>query len=309
MPLFRRKGSPPDDATPIEQRVTAIAREVAAEAGFETVALQTADPLEPVLVGDDGYQFALFNLIVKCRDADPSRWKAIARGHIGTLIRARREAAPAELDRTALLQQVRTRVVPASMIEGRVDLSYAHPVAPGLVLVICIDYPETVTTLNSADVVRLAAPVHELFAAGLRNTAAEPIDEHERLEDGVWLAGGSSLFVASKIADPDAFRRLTGEAPHGVVFSVPNRSMILYTTPIGAAAARNVTALARFTAHFAVANADSQPGGVLSPMLYYVDDENEIEDVGAPDADGGYVVRASGRFGAMLESLAGESDA
>lgn len=305
MPLFRRKGPAPDDAAPIEQRVTAIAREVAAEAGFETVALETADPHEPVLVGDDGYQFALYNLITMCRDADPTQWRSIAQNHIGSLVRARRQATPAQLDRTALLQQVRARVVPDVGLDGPVDLSYARPVAPGLALVLCIDYPETVTTVNAAEVAKLAAPLDELFEVGLLNTAAEPVDEHEPLEDGVSLVGGASLFVASKIADLEAFRRLTGEAQHGIVFSVPNRSVILYTKPTGTDAPKNVTALARFTAHFVVANADSQPGGVLSPLLYYVDDADEIEDVGAPDADGGYVVRASGRFGAMLESLAG----
>lgn len=308
MALFRRMGSGSDDSTPIEQQVTAIAREVAAEAGFETVAIETADPLEPVLVGDDGYQFRLFNLIASCRDADPAQWRAITQEHLGALIRARREKGATELDRTALLQQIRTRIVPTTLVrETSVDLGYARPVAPGLGLVLCIDYPETVATVNATELGRLAAPAEELFETGLRNTAAEPVDEHDALEDGVWLVGGASLFVASKIAEPETFRELIGPAPHGVVFSVPNRNVILYTKPTDSSAALNVTALAKFTAHFAVANADSQPGGVLSPLLYYWDDGDEIEDVGAPDSQGGYAVRASGRFGAMLESLTGNA--
>ncbi len=136
-----------------------------------------------------------------------------------------------ELSREQLLAQIRTRVLAVDALTmGGIDMSgYARPVADDLAVVLCVDFPETVTYVSGADAARLG-DLDELFRAGQANTDDEPIDQIEHVaEHGVTIVDGTSVFTSSKVLNMPALleRMDVADAPHGVVFAVPDRGIVV----------------------------------------------------------------------------------
>ncbi|MDL9936946.1 hypothetical protein QSJ18_09360 [Gordonia sp. ABSL1-1] len=221
----------------------------------------------------DGHRMPLDNALAKCRAANPDDWSAIVEQHFGALARQAAQPGVDQLTGDQLASQVRTRLVHIDDLRVPIDPStvidmteYALPVADDLAAVLCIDFPETVTYLNSERARSLDLPA--LYTHGQANTDAEPLDEVFTTDEGRIAVGyGSSLFVASKALNmPALLHRIFGstDTPHGVVFATPNRNEVLLHR---ISADNSITAIGSL-ASLAAARFDGAVGAV-SPNIYF----------------------------------------
>jgi hypothetical protein len=299
--LFGRKDQAQQD---VPLAVATIARQLLTERGFETTIDLAKDPLDPHLMGADGWVYPLYNLILSCKEEPPRKWRAVVANHLTRILSSRANQPADELDAEMLRRQVRTRLLSA-VKDDRVDLSYARPFAPGLIVALCIDYPETVRTIGSSTVSKLSLTPEDAFRAGQENTNAEPIDEKSEIAPGVWALGGASLFIASKVADLDALIQTSiGPAPDGIVFAIPHRSMVVYAKPEGPGFARAVETLLTAVDKMARDPNAALPGGLLSGAIYYSHD-GTVDLIGGRAKDSGELqIDSFGRFGEVLEKWA-----
>jgi len=145
-----------------------------------------------------GLQMVLANLTEQAKRVDRAEWPTLVATYVA---RAQSQPTPPEhLSADELRTQVRTRLVPDTRDEWDGTSTYARPFAPGIVQVLCVDYPQMVTTVSDKTLDKLALPLNELWQYGQANTDAEPIDEQDKLDDHVSLLAGGSFFVASKVA-------------------------------------------------------------------------------------------------------------
>ena len=303
--LFGRKNPAHQD---VPLAVAKIARQLLAEQGFETTIDLAKDPLDPHLMGADGWVYSLHNLILSCREEPQRKWRAIVADHQSRILISRANQPAEELDAEMLRRQVRTRLL-SDVEDDRLDLSYARPFAPGLIVAICIDYPETVRTIDSSTISKLSLTPDEVFRAGQENTNAEPIDERTEIAPGVWALSGTSLFVASKVVDLDTLIQTSiGPAPDGIVFATPHRGMLMYVKPEGPEFAVAVQTLLIAADNMARNSNASLPGGLLSPAIYYAN-EGIVDVIGGRATDNDALhINASGRFGELLGKWANSSD-
>lgn len=298
MALFGRKAQDPGD---IEAEVASLARRTLAERGLETTVEGAPGALR--LIDSGGMTYFVYNLALKCRVAPRRQWARIVEAHIDSMLQGRDEPDTAQLGPDQVRRQIRTRILPAEGA-GPIDLGYARPLAPGLVVALCIDFPQTVTTLGSRQVAELGLPLDELYRFGMANTAGEWIDERAEIQDGVRLLGGGSLFIASKAADmQNLVETVTGPAPHGVLFAVPHRHVLLYAVPTGPELVLSVNSLLRLTVQLAHDGQNPPPGGVLSDDIYFWAD-GAVERIGGFNREtNAFAVEASGRFADVLQRL------
>ncbi len=124
-----------------------------------------------------------------------------------------------------LLAQIRTRLNPPLPPEHS-PTTYARPAFDGLVIDLNLDLPDAVQTLSDHQV--SGHDLDLLYEVGQRNTDAEPMDI-ERLDHDVVALMGESFFIASKALNMPALIDTVfgGSAPLGVIFSVPQRGLLL----------------------------------------------------------------------------------
>ena len=200
---------------------------VLAENGVEA----TLDDDGATFSAADGYKLTLDNAAKTCFYAPRDEWRPIMERFFGKAARSSELPLVDELSREQLLAQIRTRVLAVDALTmGGIDMSgYARPVADDLAVVLCVDFPETVTYVSGADAARLG-DLDELFRAGQANTDDEPIDQIEHVaEHGVTIVDGTSVFTSSKVLNMPALleRMDVADAPHGVVFAVPDRGIVV----------------------------------------------------------------------------------
>ncbi|MFT4088180.1 MAG: hypothetical protein QM658_13725 [Gordonia sp. (in: high G+C Gram-positive bacteria)] len=130
---------------------------------------------------------------------------------------------------------------------------------------LCVDFPETVSYLSDDHAAR-QPDLDELFRIGQSHTDAEPIDDVQRVDDGVTAVIGDSVFTASKILDmPSLLAKLeVDDAPHGVVFGVPERSVILVHMVRDISSLTAIGQLAGIAAHLY-----GQAAYSVSPNIYH----------------------------------------
>ncbi|MDU0968936.1 MAG: hypothetical protein E7A62_07915 [Actinomycetaceae bacterium] len=180
----------------------------------------------------------------------------------------------ADIPASELRGIVRARVVPADYLDG---LSYARPLEDGLVEALALDFPDRVGTVTDAVLEQLALGVDELFAHGEANTVAEPIDSVSE-ENGVMVASGDSLYLASKIVDiPGFLEDQEVDAPDGLLFAIPNRHALLWKVPQADSALGDVMALAQLVQILSPENGFEAPGGMLSRQVFYWSPDGVVE--------------------------------
>ncbi|MGD8169996.1 hypothetical protein ACEXOS_022510 [Herbiconiux sp. P16] len=303
MGLFGKKREP------LEVAVPALARAAFAERGMETTIEFGLTPDDTMLVGADKRVYPLFNLLVICRPEPERRWKALVERHAAAMLAAENDAPAEQLGADLLRARLRTRLVRHFDDDPfPIDVAYARPFAPGLVLALCIDNPEAVATLNSSTVAELAIGLDEAYRVGQANTDGEPIAEHSELGGDIWLVGGESLFIASKAAGFDVvLDRFSGPAPLGVVFAVPQRSLLVYLVPSRPDHVGSIGRMMHVVDRIARDAETTMPGGLLSADLFYRSADGEVERIGGRQPDSqNLAIDATGRFGAVLEALRAE---
>jgi len=132
--------------------------------------------------GPEGYRLLLptgmvmflANITRAAEDIDPGDWDEMVRRQVQGLLASQSYTQPENLSAEQLRRQVRTRLISDEETEHE-DTSYARPFAPGIVQVLCVDYPQSVATLSAKTLPELPLSLYELYAVGQANTDAEPI--------------------------------------------------------------------------------------------------------------------------------------
>lgn len=178
-----------------------------------------------------------------------------------------------QLDVDSIASMIRSRVIAEDASEKK---TYARPVVEGLVEILCLDYPNRVLTLDDDSVGQLGLPIDELYVLGRANTQAEPIDERFE-EDGIQFVSGDSMFIASKITNiPALLDQLGIDAPDGLLFSIPNRSLLIYKVPTDFT---DLVGIANMANVFTPEAGFDNPGGLISAAVYYWSPNGSIESM------------------------------
>jgi hypothetical protein len=296
--LFRK---PADDAS----EVTRLAQDFLGRRGLLTTLEDTGDLNNPGLRTTSGEIYFLGNVVAKCSSEPRRVWKQIIGEHFDSLLNSRDVIEPEDLDPASLRRQIRTRLLMDMGEADRETYGYARAFAPGVIMVLCVDYPQTVRTLNSSTVGKLPIMVDELFIVGQANVDAEPVDEHEELSSGsgVIALSGGSLFIATKVANmPKVIDEYLPPAPHGVVFAIPHRGLVLCAVPTSVESVQSVQNLILFSNGFAEGRYGPLPGGPVSSGVFYWSADG-VEQIAGKAGMKPLDVDATGRFGDMLNEL------
>ena len=147
------------------------------------------------------------NLIDELAQTDLSKHEVRIERWVAFIMESGRIAEQSITDPDELRQRVRTRIIPADLAADP-HLSYARPFPGGLALALCLDFPNTVTTVTNEHLDKYPLSLDELYHWGQINTDNEAIDEHTACGPFTGIAG-ESLFIASKaahIASPASMR-------------------------------------------------------------------------------------------------------
>lgn len=208
------------------------------------------------------------------------------------------EPVPAHLTPDDVRGRVRTQLIRADYADrfaGDNTFDYARPFSDGLVVGLCLDFPDDVVTITDEALGGLSLGEEELFAFGQLNTGKEPADEHQEVMPGLHLVAGESFFVAAKAAN---FPGVLGAVPYGVLFTVPQRHMLLALPVVDEQTLPMVQHLLGATMQ--VITGSQAPGGVLSPEVHF-SRGGEVTTMTSVGADGRVVFAADARLGQAFE--------
>jgi hypothetical protein len=218
-------------------------------------------PGDDRLVDGNGNHFWLYNLQLQCASLDVTEVESAVRFHFDQHFAAHQQPSVNDLTDAEFLARVRTRLVPPDA-SGMLSMNYARPAFDGLVAELSRDMPTTVHTVSDADV--KGRDLDFVYQVGQANTDAEPATA-KVFDNDVTALYGESFFIASKALNMSALvATYLGEAPLGVVFSVPYRSL-LFIHPVGATTREAVGWIASTT----LGQTQDAPGGPVSRDTYY----------------------------------------
>ncbi|HEU4513288.1 MAG TPA: hypothetical protein VFR87_09300 [Nocardioidaceae bacterium] len=299
----RSQPDPTFDFLTVEQaaRLRELARVAFAEAGVETV--PHAQHLEAV----DGRQFGLWNLAAGCAQAPGGEpeWPLVVREHVATTLHGLDGPDIGQMPAEDVLALAHLRLVDAASMPPalRGSLSYARDLPGGLLEVVAVDLPDTVSMLTDEDVARVGEA--EVREAGLRNLVDVPVESYEVVGEpgagALHVVEGSSFFTASKLL---AFESVLGqtwgsqELPYGAVVAVPTRHMLVFH-PVEAI---DVLGAVQQLTGLAASFFDEHPGGV-SPFVYWWH-QGELTQLSAFDEEGSLRIEVGDGFTEVLNELA-----
>ncbi len=229
----------------------------------------------------------LDNMIANAREIERDEWPQFVSYMVTAQLEAQNRTEPEDMSEDELRQRIRTRLL-SDVEDDLVDTSYARAFAPGIVQALCVDYPDTVTTLPSSALDSVAMTVDDLFAQGQANTDAEPIGEQFEINEFVKGLTGDSLFIASKAANLGALvPEVTGTAPLGIVFAIPNRSLLLYSVITQDEWINQLMGVVQTADSLSFSPDFHHPGGLVSPYTYYWAPDGTVERIGGRQGEEG----------------------
>lgn len=247
--------------------------------------LEQADDLETAAVVDaHGTEWLLANLIQRLRlQQERDDWPQAVTDHVESMLTTSDHPAPETLAPDELRPLLRSRLV-AEVAGDPSDLSYGRRFAPGVLEVLCLNYPESVLTMPRELVEQLAIGLDEAFAQGRANTDAEPVEERFHVDDSVWGLTGDSMFIASRVTNmARLIADVIGPAPLGVSFAIPNRSLVIYTVMTEEGWRQEATDLIQVLETILTDDDFYHPGGLVSSDIFYWSPEGRIEPLGGPE--------------------------
>ncbi|TBN57430.1 hypothetical protein EYE40_08510 [Glaciihabitans arcticus] len=252
--------------------------------------------IDTVLITAAGARYPLYNLFVRTAQANEDETINLVMQHVDSMVEAANQPDIASLSDEDLSRMVRTRIVPRDVID-QISAKYSIRVASDLVALLCVDFPTHVAWLNDDQLAD--RNIDDLFATGMQNTMGEQVDDVQQ-SGPISMIVGDSLFIASKVLGmPQLISEHLQDAPHGVLFGVPNRHLIFALPLVDMASIAAAGALATMVAN--QANADDNPGGTLSADVF-IWRAGRIERAGGVNPDG--TVQMIGDS-LMLEALEG----
>jgi len=208
------------------------------------------------------------NLIDELAQTDPSTHEVTIERWVAFIMESGRIAEQSVTDPDELRQRVRTRIIPANLAANP-HLSYARPFPGGLALALCLDFPNTVTTVSNGHLEKYPLSLDELYHWGQINTDNEAIDEHTTCGPFTGIAG-ESLFIASKAAHiASLVSTLHIDAPHGLLFAIPDRSVLLYAPADPTSPTHQFVSLVDYLRIDILQRLHTMPARILSKDLFY----------------------------------------
>ena len=208
------------------------------------------------------------NLIDELAQTDPSKHEVTIERWVAFIMESGRIAEQSVTDPDELRQRVRTRVIPADLATDP-HLSYARPFPGGLALALCLDFPNTVTTVTNEHIDKYPLSLDELYHWGQINTDNEAIDEHTTCGPFTGIAG-ESLFIASKAAHiASLVSTLHIDAPHGLLFAIPDRSVLFYAPADPTSPTHQFVSLVDYLRIDILQRLHTMPAHILSKDLFY----------------------------------------
>ena len=208
------------------------------------------------------------NLIDELTQTDPSKHEVTIERWVAFIMESGRIAEQSVTDPDELRQRVRTRIIPADLAADP-HLSYARPFPGGLALALCLDFPNTVTTVTNEHLDKYPLSLDELYHWGQINTDNEAIDEHTACGPFTGIAG-ESLFIASKAAHiASLVSTLHIDAPHGLLFAIPDRSVLLYAPADPTSPTHQFVSLVDYLRIDILQRLHTMPARILSKDLFY----------------------------------------
>ena len=208
------------------------------------------------------------NLIDELTQTDPSKHEVTIERWVAFIMESGRIAEQSVTDPDELRQRVRTRIIPANLAANP-HLSYARPFPGGLALALCLDFPNTVTTVSNGHLEKYPLSLDELYHWGQINTDNEAIDEHTTCGPFTGIAG-ESLFIASKAAHiASLVSTLHIDAPHGLLFAIPDRSVLFYAPADPTSPTHQFVSLVDYLRIDILQRLHTMPAHILSKDLFY----------------------------------------
>ena len=208
------------------------------------------------------------NLIDELTQTDPSTHEVTIERWVAFIMESGRIAEQSVTDPDELRQRVRTRIIPANLAANP-HLSYARPFPGGLALALCLDFPNTVTTVSNGHLEKYPIGLDELYHWGQINTDNEAIDEHTTCGPFTGIAG-ESLFIASKAAHiASLVSTLHIDAPHGLLFAIPDRSVLFYAPADPTSPTHQFVSLVDYLRIDILQRLHTMPAHILSKDLFY----------------------------------------
>lgn len=208
------------------------------------------------------------NLIDELAQTDPSKHEVTIERWVAFIMESGRIAEQSVTDPDELRQRVRTRIIPADLAANP-HLSYARPFPGGLALALCLDFPNTVTTVSNGHLEKYPLSIDELYHWGQINTDNEAIDEHTTCGPFTGIAG-ESLFIASKAAHiASLVSTLHIDAPHGLLFAIPDRSVLFYAPADPTSPTHQFVSLVDYLRIDILQRLHTMPAHILSKDLFY----------------------------------------
>lgn len=208
------------------------------------------------------------NLIDELAQTDPSKHEVTIERWVAFIMESGRIAEQSVTDPDELRQRVRTRIIPANLAANP-HLSYARPFPGGLALALCLDFPNTVTTVSNGHLEKYPLSIDELYHWGQINTDNEAIDEHTTCGPFTGIAG-ESLFIASKAAHiASLVSTLHIDAPHGLLFAIPDRSVLFYAPADPTSPTHQFVSLVDYLRIDILQRLHTTPAHTLSKDLFY----------------------------------------
>ena len=177
---------------------------------------------------------------------------------------------------------MRTRILTPDLAADP-HFSYARPFPGDLALGLCLDFPNTVTTVTDQHLEKYPIGLDELYHYGQINTDGEPIDEQGPCGPFTGI-GGESLFIASKAAHvANLVSTLRIAAPHGLFFAIPERSILLYAPADPGSVTQQYLRLLDYLRIDFMRRFRANPAHTLSKDLFYCGPDGEFGTITRSD--------------------------
>jgi hypothetical protein len=276
-----------------------LARDAFARHGREvTVFADHVEDVHGATFGLDGLSRTLLTQPVERRC-----WAQVVDDHVSRLLAAIDGPDEFAAPLAELLSRTYLRLYDRSTLPEGGPWTYGRELAPGILELVALDCPETVTVYPDARVAEHGLAT--LRRAGLANLRRVRADERTEVR-GVQVLGGESVYLASTVLLlPEVVLRTTGEArlDRGVLVAMPCRDQLLYHVPRDHGVLDALSTMAGLAA-----DRYTDSAGAISPHVQWWRD-GKFEPLTEPAPGGRTKIVIGEEFGAVLGALLRESGA
>ena len=233
-----------------------------------------------ILMIDDTFRINIENLLDELERTDPAAHETTIERWVAFIIETIRTPERSLTDPNELRQRIRTRII-RNELASDPHLTYTRPFDGGLSVALCLDFPNSVSTVTDQDLEQYPLSVDELYHYGQINTNNEPIDQKGECGPFTGISG-QSLFIASKAANIGALVGQLGiNAPHGLFFALPQRSVLMYAPANPNDISQQIYSMIDYIRYQIMQDFQKNRGAALSKDIFYC----------APDGEFGAITR------------------